>query len=163
MNILGTHTHMLSWKMQFLPHISSPSSQIWKIQRQKVVFLRQTFCVPTTLCYPENAVFTTYILSQVVIFGKFQDYRGSLSQYECPEYPHPYVILKNAVFLSHISFPSSWIWKFLTRTAFLKTPGLPTRSQTPLRQRGLRVVTIYLCQFYNLYSLNGLFKTISQI
>ena len=57
MNIFSTHTPMLSWKMQILFHISSPSSQIWKIP---------------------------------------QDKGGSFWK-ECFEYPHPYVILKNAV------------------------------------------------------------------
>ena len=115
MNALSTHTPMLSWKKQFLPHISS-HSQMWKILRQKQVFLRWMFWVPTPLCYLEKYSFCPISSLQVVRFEKFQDTRGSFFQVKCFEYP-PYAIMKKAVF-PHISSPSSQIWKFYNRDFF---------------------------------------------
>ena len=56
---------MLTWKMQFLPHISSPSSPIWTIPRQKgVVFLEKLFVYPQPYVMLKNGVLAPYLLSK---------------------------------------------------------------------------------------------------
>ena len=147
-NVQSTHTLMLSWKVQFLLHISSPGSQIWKKFQDKrwLFFFKGNFLSTHALCYlgkysfyaisPPQIVwfekfhdkrglffFTSkcsscpYLLFQVFRSEKLQHKRGLFFQDEHSEYPQPYVILKMQ-FLLHISSPSSWIWKFLTGTAF---------------------------------------------
>ena len=98
-NILSTLSHMLPWKMQLLPHISSPCSQILKIQRQigAFFFSRQTFWVPSALCYLENEVFAPYLLSKGSDLKNSRQ-KGDVFLKLISWVPKPYVILKNAVF-----------------------------------------------------------------
>ena len=73
MNILSTHSPMLSWKMQFLHHFSSPSSLIWKIPRQKgVVFWDKHFEYPQP-CYLEKYNVCPASPLEIVGFNKLQD------------------------------------------------------------------------------------------
>ena len=72
--------------MQFLPHSSSPSSQIWKIPSQRGSFVsKQTFWVPTPLCYLEKCSFCPIFSIQVVRFEKFQTKGGVI--FETPNLP----------------------------------------------------------------------------
>ena len=50
---------------------------------------------------------------------------------------HSPMLSSKMQFLLHISSPSSWIWKFLRRTAFFKTPGCPLNPITPQTERKL--------------------------
>ena len=49
--------------MQFLLHISSPTSQIWKIPRQRGVIFERNVEYPYPYVIFENAVFALYLLS----------------------------------------------------------------------------------------------------
>ena len=115
MNVLSTHSPMLSWKMQFFP-----ISPLQVVRFEKFQDKRRSLFWDKHFEYP-----------QLYVILKIQDRRGSFLD-ECFEYPQPYVILKMQ-FLSHMSSPSSWIWKFLTRTGFFKTPRSPclTGPQIP--------------------------------
>ena len=60
-------------KMQFLPNIYSPSSQIWKIARQKgVIFLSNVLSTHTPML-SRKMQFCPISPLQVVVFEKFQD------------------------------------------------------------------------------------------
>ena len=111
---------MLSWKIQFLYHIYSPNSQIWKILRKKGVFYFQMNISHTHI--PMLSLKMQF-LPPYLLF-KQSDLKISkikwvfFFQEEHFKHPHPYVLWKNAVCAPYISSPGSWIWNFLTRTAF---------------------------------------------
>ena len=121
---------MLSWKMQFWPHISLPSSFDLKNSKTKgVIFWEECFEYLHPYVIFENAVLPT-TSSRSSQFEKFQRQNWviffQMKHFEktCFEYPHSMLSLKMQ-FSPHISSPSRWIWKFLTRMVFLKTLGSP--------------------------------------
>ena len=59
---------MLSWKMQFLPHISSQSSQVWQNSNMNGFIFETMFWVPTPLCYLEKCSICPISPLQVVRF-----------------------------------------------------------------------------------------------
>ena len=108
---------MLSWKMQFLPHISSPDSWIWKIPRQRGSFFQdKCFEYPNPYVILKNAVFAHISPLQVVWFEKLQDKSGLVFLRWMFWVPTALCYLQNAL-LPNISSPSSQIWKIPTRTA----------------------------------------------
>ena len=81
---------MLCWKMQLLPYISSPSSQIWKIPSQKgMIILDKHFVYAQPYPILNNVVFAP-------------DKSGSFFQDKDFEFAQPYVILKNAVVIPYL-------------------------------------------------------------
>ena len=114
--------------MQFLPHISSPSSQIWKHQDKRGLFLktRWTFYiwVPTALCYLWKCSFCPISPIQVVGHETFQDNSGSFFQdkhlntpilcylWKCSFYPiSPLQVVRLEKFLDKSgSFFSRWMF-----------------------------------------------------
>ena len=115
-NVLYTHSPMSSWKMQFLPHMSSPHIQIWKIPRQKRVIFWDKCFKDTHPMLSLKMQFLSHISSPSSQMWKNSKTKvGCFSQDEHFEYTHPYVILKMQ-FLSHICSPSNWIWNILNKS-----------------------------------------------
>ena len=84
--------------MQFLLHMSSPSSWIWKIARLKgLIFLDKH-----TPMLPWRMQFLLHISSPSSQIWKSARQKGVIFLNKCFEYPQPYVILKNAAFAQYL-------------------------------------------------------------
>ena len=81
--------------------------------RQKgVICLRQTFWVPTPLCYLENAVVAKYLFSGQSDLNNSKTKRGHFLKWNVLSSHSPMLSWKMQ-FVPHISSPISWIWTIL--------------------------------------------------
>ena len=109
MNILSIHTHIVSCKMQFLPNISPPGTQIWKIPRKKGGHFRGTFWVPQLY-----AILKMQFLPHISLPSS-QIWKISREKeliFRAISWVHTALYyLEKMQFLCHTSLLSSWIWK----------------------------------------------------
>ena len=98
--IWNTNNPMLSSKLNVLSHNSIPSGHNSNIHSQAgVVFTRQSFWGPTTLCYFQTCMFCLRTLFHIVRFEKFLHKQGSIFWGDCFEYQKHYFIFKTEHFV----------------------------------------------------------------
>ena len=95
-----------------------------------VIFSRQSFWVPTTVCYLQNWMFCPITLFQVVRFEKFLHKQWSFFWDDGFEYQNP-MFSSNLNILSHNSIPTDQFRKLLSQTgvgSFFKAIILSTNN-----------------------------------
>ena len=132
---------LLSSEMQFLPISPVKVVRFDKCQHKNgSFFLGKCFVYPQSYVIFKNAVFGPISPLQVIEFEKNSKTKvGSFFYKTNILSTHMLCYLDKCSFYPHISSLSSWIWKFLTRTAFFKTPGTPI---DPLRQTDGQLIRV---------------------
>ena len=151
MNVSSTHSPVLSSEIQFLSHISSPSSQIWKFQGKRgSCFQDGWFEYPYSYVTLKNAVFApcSWIWKSLTRTAFFKTPRHPSIWTQDPGPPvlgppdsHQYMELRYPWYLDP-GLPSTWPW------TPNPPPGSPIRQTTRISNRALYKEPIILAMVF---------------